>query len=901
MRFSGWHAVQLFLACIFCLVMQGDDQRFFEARKERDPAAVLALATETQDQQEIPSECYPAEEQDNSGSLWLSYRAENMPNAPTSSVRTSKVKNVFFTSEKCKASWDSLARQTLRRYSLDEREESLFPYKRSRQRPYCGTQPKPVACTYSIPKEGSQVIAIDQGVVPQELELLASAIGSRDVSALYNYPGLNFIVTPTKPASQPQIKVELLKENRKNADGLTMFKHGYVSHLWVLTPKNERQEFVIGDNVKLHFEKILGKNGSWILSREIQGRSEALLSYWTKASSLLNESYDSKQTPELVFGKDRNDAVEGQNVELVQKVTDTVIREAANVLSYSKDKTEMMTAASYWWAARSLQVRVGCNEQLDHPYPNGVQLVEQQYLHQSCRSHYLNWAFWNFNRSIEEKNLLRLDSKGWLYLMLLGSRRERADSFRKALSVLLYQIRNGNVMTQAELSLVANEILQVSEELKRNEVLTWLGFQAMNPDGSDERKLKELKGAFAEFLKESSKYAVLNSSKNIDFYFGLRKIWSWSKDLLALPEWESCHPNDRGDQVLAIESQKEANQFLRDGRRDIKSMTSFYQRSLTLLRYSDFAKAPLCRAWLTLLNDFKKNSAAEASGWFSDLIANDQSNIDCMRAFSKWILPENKGFSSNPADLYGQCKRGHRLSCFTWIETQSYGLDENSFKSLEDLLTTAHFSFQESQEIFEMLDRQIKLAGNRPPWNRLLASVGGKYGEWLSAQLAYAPDRKTINSCLTHEAIEAFVGGSKPIELKQQCPRSEREKLLRWAAGLVVLSKSVAKRKVAQPQEWEENAMTAMSRYRSFLMKFDLPVNKALYKNAEKYLKSITPYAEKTSKDSGSIVNYWIPSFMRFEIDLLEVCLRNSPKATPFNKKIHCQTQPLEGLARDYR
>jgi hypothetical protein len=473
--------------------------------------------------------------------------------------------------ERCIPHLDRLSDFSKEFFFLNKGEKATFSYRASAQRAYCGTQPEKVdSCPYdyeSLQKKRFIIARVDQENYPEELEEIMPYL--QDSSIMPHRKDLRFsenfgVIALERPHFQiPErpVRAAVVGSNRSGVfvdQGEHIVQDGIISYVYLkekatpeevivqrITPELREEIFKTAMNrARVSVFTFSEFKQATEIRKKVESWAEALETYWKKSLSLLDQS----DTP--VTMSKRLDEFKPFNFEIddskrlarfVEEYTETLMQASSKALFSAKNLNELHSAASFWWSGRALQINQGCDNQNNQPYRDRKQLVLKQYEHQTCRRLATKNAFMNLNWLLGEVNgTIKLDSMEWLSIQALGSRQERVRLFIESFELMNKQILNGQLPGTNELSLILNQFIQIKEELKRQQVLTWLG---LNPTVSaDITTFHSFYKSLSLFLQLAASDTLSNidgnhDDKTIEFRANLKKIWLLTQKELNLSPW----------------------------------------------------------------------------------------------------------------------------------------------------------------------------------------------------------------------------------------------------------------------------------------------------------------------------------------------------------------------------
>jgi hypothetical protein len=325
---------------------------------------------------------------------------------------------------------------------------------------------------------------------------------------------------------------------------------GYVSHVYVrfsenaISSEKDFNSFHLDEVFEEHLS-ILGyfnwadRSQALRVKNQVAVWAKNLSHYWRSGRELLSfEEDESKAYFSAAFQHFSGGVIVNNPsqalLRFIEGFSQETIKRSTQVLLSSKDPDLIIEAASFWWAARALQLSAGCNTSEQIPYPQGEALVKAQYQHQMCRRTATSDAFRRLSHSSNLTNQLSLLTGNWTLVNALGSRRERAELYNSILPLLLKKIRVEGGLNTNELSLILQQILQLEKELNGQIALTWLGTQ--NASQRDFNALSNLRASLKEFTLEAAKFAAEEKHVNSVFYEDMRRVWRHAKTPLSLSD-----------------------------------------------------------------------------------------------------------------------------------------------------------------------------------------------------------------------------------------------------------------------------------------------------------------------------------------------------------------------------
>jgi hypothetical protein len=360
--------------------------------------------------------------------------------------------------------------------------------------------------------------------------------------------------------------------------------------------------------------------------------------------------------------------------EAIRILTHSIIEEASLAMEGGTSIENILTAASYWWSARGLQIGVGC-AQIEPTAPVLMQsLVQAQYEHQQCRRLFASRAYAGLNRTVSGGDPLRITSPEWVLTFALGSRMERAQLFERALPILLSQLERDHYPTRQELSVLVQEVLQSREELRLQQGLIWNGLQPLSDAQTTAIRqfLAAARGFFQNLAAASNRYRL----RQPELYADARRSWEWVRVALELGNFPA--PSDgEGTQSREVQDALQSLQRL-----PAQSAPNLQRALLAADRLMSAASPTIamqvCRGWLEWLS---RNPQAAQLEW-------SERATPCGNFVNLWLARAPGRRLSNWTNLPGSCfEEGNPLACHAllvqdsmprWSPSQWAQLFENS-------------------------------------------------------------------------------------------------------------------------------------------------------------------------------------------------------------------------------
>lgn len=766
--------------------------------------------------------------------------------------------DVSYLDPRCISLLQQMQQRTVRRYFLDPSHPMPIPYVASANRPYCGTPAMQTACTREVPWDPSVVIYPSQERVPPNMVPYLSVLADTHATTLPSmlFRGTELIFSQTTDRSAPLRMLYLGKRNNLQSYDEIVIRQGplaFIKQRPRPTPDSTTDN--LNATWRSRFEAIIESIGSDIIRRESQGdglvpyleyfeaRNSSLSNYWAQGRTFLRDHYYDAHSPAIDlagFQNDRNvlpSTAAGLSIN-VSNFSNSVVREASVTFTYSQDPDQILAAASAWWAARQLEIQIGCDLSRNQPFAGGVRLVERQYEHQSCRRHFAGEAFYALNRIVDDQGELHLDSREWTIVSALGSRKERASLFIRALPILARQVRRGTPLRMEDLSILVREFLQTEEELRRHQVLLWSGLQQFSEDSSDELQLIQFKAAFGNFLTNVSAWALSGNVLQPALISQLRTVWNWSYRGLGFPTWERQFPQFSGpawSRTLITSSLSRDAAWQAQGGWGNLELQALYDESVALALHDPAMEPVLCRLWLQWV---QRDRERLIGGQPLTLSPERDSTVQggCLRIIPRWFrLGQrivNPPLQTDSQSLQSQCTAGHHLSCLTSLAIERPA--DDLWTQWESILARRVLPIQIARDYLELLKAQVSSAssrGNIPlSMRQMLIHVASVWRSWLVEQSEIPLSNSEFRECVRPDRFQALLARVRSgvairtleptLELDPRCAPRLRNVARNWMVRLAILIHAetalVPAGDQRPPYVWEENIVSAAGRYALF-------------------------------------------------------------------------------------
>lgn len=826
--------------------------------------------------------------------------------------------NAYFVKPQCRGLLEQFHEQTVTKYYLDASHPSAFQYTPEPRRTYCGVPlPDDYQCQNDFMWDDSIVIKTDYPTSPPALSEVVEMVHD---STIKNFPAhlrANFIfyVLP-EPLSRPTLRVfqdrwDPGTEARPNWQA-TPVRVGQVHFIGV----KHRTQSETHENIRGSLERIFSRSREDAQNFEIldfvESQATGLAKYWQSSKTFLRDNPSKNDVPKLDFSSFNSsfNLPATANRALLNSVfsnTSWIISQASHVLAHSKDIDELSAAASIWWTARSAQLKLGCSSRTNRPVPDGIQLINAQYGHQSCRKFYVGEAVRTMNATIAKNdNVLILESPEWALAQALGSRRERANFFVNALTVLQHQMQAGLTISEPELSIIAFEILQTAEELRRRQVLTWNGFQPFSSDGTDERKIQDILRASSEFLRTATALAqerrIQHPAQNANF----ERVWAWTKNILNLPDLnQNTSSNTAVTALSRIESVLATSSRLSQDDIDVT-----LNETIKLAADHPEIEVRACTAWLGWINSHRRQNPNQAIVLRLRAPKPPEAPLNplesCFGVATLWAATENTTSVSDPRLLEQQCSAGHWLSCLTWAYINR-GNDPTTADKWDHLVFANPFPAQYMNPIAALFKSHLANLGRDrtviAPWRRALVSIHTRLRQWAVNEAKLPPTRESFVGCIPEQTWNSLLENpplrshEENLTVNPSCPQRDIAKHRSWAVRLGVLkSRFDMPFGSSRPSQatWEENPASALARFSTWFFQlkpslgplrqigptFTRDRNHRFMNRLNQYLDN-SAFADESQKDwwmkaqSHSQSLDWISSRIEDEMNYLADCERS--------------------------
>lgn len=869
-------------ACVLGLLALAQDQGDFLGSSEREagPRALASLASLASEEKSLPqshqhagpefalpSHCYlPVP---NTGYSFVgtdfyvgNVRVDELIYKAKVPALGDSAPQVFFIREECKPRLEALVQATQDGLFLNH-EEAAFPYKPSSPRPYCGTQPTPSSvCPYETPQDPTIVLRLDQDQVPADLSHIVQAMS--DPADRHFAPGtgkrVQLFATPTPHSGSGESSLKALLWGRKKGNLLNQsgkqvkIREYHVTYLRVTGPRDEKRDADSGDLRERVTARLYRWSGGWAkrhsthwlqkntdasdVVQYLLDASSQLLQYWQDGYDLLDkqpapgaprpalrlESFEAGIELPLLSRYDEQERRARKIHQLIEEITRRTIVELSHALAHPEDGAELLDAASLWWAARSLQIRFGCDPESDTPFDFGTSLVMAQYEHQTCRAYYTHSAFLSLSRMLKRQKQLRLDSLPWMTVMALGSRQERLDLLSRALPILERQMESGMFLSARELGALAQQALQVSEELRRSQVLTWNGFQPASPLDLD--KLQRMRSEFARFLPEAGRVLVRGRSTEPALYARFRILWGWLEKDLGLRPWTQEFPSESSGAPLSELSRALTGLTLRpiddSYFRDLHALFETTQQDI--LDGKSSPEEP-CSAWLEWVDRVKNPPGGKVR--LPELIPSRAAveKLGCFKWLPEWVKVSNPAISALPSALETQCRKGHALSCLSLaaLRPQDSILGPDDWKRI---LAQEPVPVRLSIELYKRFKAELQrgLKQNKATqlaWKRAFQAIHEFARDQAISETAAPLAPRELEFCVAPSTWTALAASPQiraaaaKAELLPSCPTELRARARQTLIQISSLRK-ILERKLSPDSPasaWNENALSAATRY----------------------------------------------------------------------------------------
>lgn len=263
--------------------------------------------------------------------------------------------------------------------------------------------------------------------------------------------------------------------------------------------------------------------------QQLSQRTRHLQAYWQNfGTPISTATFDAgvlahslPPLPEL-YGEYRDTAL---------SVMDMVLRDslqlADSVIRRERELPALSEAAALWWSARFFQIQLSCPNETTPTESPFRQWAEQQSELQSCRRQYLREATARIDAALlaTHAERLRLNSREWNLIWMLGSRRERGQALLSILPRL--HLNEGAAppdLAVAEIYFLGRHLLQVVHERTERQALTWNGYVNAEPDDLllFDREIEALQRTFVSLIATTQNLRERAPA----FYRAVRRTWS---------------------------------------------------------------------------------------------------------------------------------------------------------------------------------------------------------------------------------------------------------------------------------------------------------------------------------------------------------------------------------------